>query len=114
MIEILSCVLQNNIYIVLTRSSLKFENNLNNLNLSNLINDSATLLRQRLNEATKKTFTTDLELDLISYEIEKFDETLVTICKQRFIDVRVKLIIKNKIFKRQITELKKLYNANNN
>ena len=82
--------------------------------MSNLISDLAALLRQRSNKTTKRTFTTNFEFDLISYEIEKFDETFVTICKQHFIDVRVKLMIKNKTFNRQIIELKKLYNENDN
>ena len=79
-----------------------------------MTNDSATLLHQRLNESTKKAFTINFEFYFISNEIKKFDETFVTICKQRSIDVRVKLMIKNKIFKRQTIEFKILYNANNN
>ena len=54
MIEILSCVLHNDICIILTRSLFKFENNLDDLNLSNLISDSTALLYQRSNETTKK------------------------------------------------------------
>ena len=111
---ILLYVLQNDVCIILTRSSFKFENNLNDLNLSNLISNSTALLYQRWNETTKKTFTIDFEFDFILYKIEKFEETCVTICKQRFINVHVKLIIKNKIFRQQIVELKKLYKTNNN
>ena len=56
----------------------------------------------------------DFEYDFILYKIEKFDETFMKTCEQCFINVHVKLIIKNKTFKRQIVELKKLYNANDN
>ena len=73
MIEILSCVLQNDIYIILTQSSFKFENDVNDSNLSNLISDLAVLLHQISNKTTKKAFTTNFELNLISYKIEKFD-----------------------------------------
>ena len=109
MIEILSCALQNDICIFLTRSSFKVNNNLNDLNLSSLISNSAALLRQFSDEATERTFTINFQFDFILCDIEKLDEALLAICNQRSVDVRVKLIAKNKTFKRQIAELQDLY-----
>ena len=108
MIEILSCVSQIDICIILTRSSFKVKNNLNDLNLSNSINDLAVLSRQSLDKTTKKAFTINFQFDFILYNIEKFDETSLSICNQRSVNICVKLITKNKTFKRQIVELQNL------
>ena len=114
MIEILSCVLQNNICIILTQSSLKVKNNLNDLNLSNSISDSIILLCQSSDKTIEKAFTISFQFDLISCHIEKFDAAFLIICNQRFVDIYVKLITKNKTFKRQIVELQNLYKATKN
>ena len=108
------CVSQNDIYIVLTSSSFKVKNNSSDLNLSTSINDLTALLRQFLNKATERTFTINFQFDFISCNIEKLDKVLLIICNKRSINVCVKVIAKNKTFKRQIVELRNLYKATKN